>query len=88
MSVMMLARSHAGNVNRIIPARSAGSASPIDLLGAALLSIAVASAMVVLSEGVPWGFSSGATLSCGLLGGISLAAWILHELRSKKDSPA
>ena len=72
-----------GAVTIVIPARSAGIASPIDLLGAALLSIAVASAMVVLSEGVPWGFSSGATLSFGLLGGISLAAWILHELRSK-----
>ncbi len=55
---------------------------PLDLGGAALLGVALAAALLVLSEGGTWGWTSGPLLSLAGVSSVAAAGWVLWELRS------
>lgn len=66
---------------RLIPESPIRTPARLDWAGALLLSVALASLLVALSEGGPWGWTSAPTL--GVIG-VALASavvWVLIELR-------
>jgi MFS family permease len=65
----------------ILPRRSVAPARRFDSVGAATLSLAVVSVLVVLSEGGGWGWSSARSLTLIVVGIVLVAVWIRHELR-------
>ena len=67
----------------VLPPRSAGtSRRRFDVVGAALLSLAVIGVSVVLSEGGAWGWASARSLAVVAASVVLLAAWIPFELHS------
>jgi MFS family permease len=66
----------------VLPPRSAGVSRRFDVMGAALLSLAVIGVSVVLSEGGAWGWASARSLGIIAASVVLLAAWIPFELRS------
>src|SRR6202012_4676342 len=66
----------------VLPPRSAGTSRRFDVVGAALLSLAVIGVSVVLSEGGTWGWASARSLRVIAPAGVVLAAWIPFELPS------
>ncbi|MFC9891924.1 MFS transporter [Streptomyces pilosus] len=54
-----------------------------DLLGTALLAIALAAALVPLSQGTTWGWTSPATLGLFALAAITLVGFVRWELRTR-----
>lgn len=63
----------------VVPKRVAGAHGRIDWVGAVLLSIGLALALLALSEGGTWGWDSPATLLCGAGGLTVLAGWFVFE---------
>lgn len=55
---------------------------PVDVCGALLLAVGVASLVIALSEMNQWGQTSPAFLSLLLMSGVALAVWVRHERRS------
>jgi MFS family permease len=66
----------------VLPPRSAGTSRRFDVVGAALLSLAVIGVSVVLSEGGAWGWASARSLGVVAASVVLLAAWIPFELHS------
>jgi MFS family permease len=66
----------------VLPGRSAGASRRFDFVGAGLLSVAVAGASVVLSEGGEWGWVSARSLGVIVASVVLLVVWIPFELRS------
>src|ERR1700735_5584392 len=66
----------------VLPPRSAGTSRRFDVVGAALLSLAVIGVSVVLSEGGAWGWTSARSLGVIAAAAVLLAAWIPFELSS------
>ena len=66
----------------VLPARSSGRSRRFDLVGAALLSLAIAGVSVVVSEGGGWGWSSARSLGLAVASVVLLAVWVPFELRS------
>ncbi|QHT62144.1 DHA2 family efflux MFS transporter permease subunit [Paenibacillus lycopersici] len=67
----------------MIPSYRIGQPSPLDKLGLLTVMVSSASLLVALSQGRQWGWESGRTLGLFAVGLVSLAAFILLELRSK-----
>lgn len=61
------------------PLRSGGR---FDLRGALLLTFVLVCAMLVISKGVPWGWTSPAVLGLVLAAGVGFAAWVPLQLRT------
>src|ERR1700735_2406059 len=66
----------------VLPPRSGGTSRRFDVVGAALLSLAVIGVSVVLSEGGAWGWTSARSLGVIAAAAVLLAAWIPFELSS------
>ena len=66
-----------------LPPARAPSAPPLDVVGAVLLAAGLVTALLVLSEGATWGWTSAAVV--GLTAGsvLALAAWAAWELRTE-----
>jgi EmrB/QacA subfamily drug resistance transporter len=56
----------------------------LDLVGTAILSVSLVSILLAISEGEDWGWSSFKTIGLLVLGGITLIAFVLVELRVKE----
>ncbi len=67
---------------RFVPGSPVATPARVDWAGAALLAVAMASALLAISEGEVWGWASPRTLSLGLTGLALLASWVLWTLRS------
>jgi MFS family permease len=66
----------------VLAPRSNVASRPLDVVGAAMLSLFVVGLSVVLSEGGSWGWTSATTLGLGAATIVLLGAWIPFELRS------
>jgi EmrB/QacA subfamily drug resistance transporter len=69
-------------VHRFVPESPVRSPSKVDVPGALLLSGALLSLMVGLTEGEDWGWTSARLLGLLTLAALLLVAWVLVELRS------
>jgi MFS family permease len=65
----------------ILPRRSVAPTRRFDSAGAATLTLAMVSLLVVLSEGGAWGWSSARSLALIVAGVVLVAVWMRHELR-------
>lgn len=70
-------------VTRVIPAGSSVPQRPLDVTGAVLLCSGLAAILLALSQGVAWGLTSAATLSCLGIGVLILAVWVVQALRAR-----
>ncbi|PQZ94584.1 MFS transporter [Arthrobacter sp. MYb227] len=52
-----------------------------DFIGAMLLAVVLASALLMISKGGAWGWSSTAVLSLAVLGLLAFLVWVPHQLR-------
>lgn len=68
-------------VHRFVPESPIRSTSRIDVPGAVLLSLVLATLLLGMSEGSSWGWSSAAVLGLFAASAVSLVLWILLELR-------
>jgi EmrB/QacA subfamily drug resistance transporter len=68
-------------VHRFVPESPVRSRARIDVPGAALLSVVLASLLVALSEGSNWGWTSPAVLGLLALSVLSAVAWVVLERR-------
>jgi EmrB/QacA subfamily drug resistance transporter len=68
-------------IHRFVPESPVKSPSRIDVPGALLLSSGLVCGLVALTEGEPWGWTSGRTLGLAAAGLALLAAWIVVEFR-------
>ena len=68
-------------VRRYIPESPVRSTSRIDVPGAALLSVVLATLLLALSEGGGWGWTSPAVLGLLAISALSTVAWVVLELR-------
>ncbi|MFT4051356.1 MAG: MFS transporter [Microbacterium sp.] len=65
----------------IVPPSTLRTAGRFDYLGAAGLAVGLIGILLAVSRGNEWGWSSGATLACGLGGVAVLLGWGWYELR-------
>jgi EmrB/QacA subfamily drug resistance transporter len=70
-------------VHRYVPESPVRAEAGVDVAGGLLLSGALVSFLVALTEGESWGWTSAATLGLLLLCGGLLAAWVYAERRVK-----
>ncbi|GAA3864763.1 MFS transporter [Leifsonia kafniensis] len=56
----------------------------LDVVGAAILTVALVSLLLAISEGANWGWDSGETLSLLALGVVALVVFVFVELRVKE----
>ncbi|KQO93793.1 MFS transporter [Leifsonia sp. Leaf264] len=63
------------------PVRTPGR---LDMLGTAILSIGLVSALLAISEGEKWGWDDGKTIGLLILGGVALIVFVFVELRVKE----
>jgi MFS family permease len=68
----------------IVPARPRSSTGTIDWLGAAGLAAGLSAALLAITQGKSWGWTSPATLGCAACGVVVLAAWWFWERRAKQ----
>jgi MFS family permease len=68
----------------VVPARPRSSTGTIDWLGAAGLAAGLSAALLAITQGKSWGWTSPATLSCAACGVVILAAWWWWERRAKQ----
>ncbi|MCC9306586.1 MFS transporter [Kitasatospora sp. RB6PN24] len=66
----------------VVPANTHRESHPLDALGAALLGLAVAGLLLVLTEGESWGWTAPKLLVLGAVALLLLAWWVRHELRT------
>lgn len=66
---------------RITPRDRPGDRAPIDIRGAVLLSSALVSLLVALTEGAHWGWLSPGIVALGATSVVVFAAWLRHERR-------
>ncbi len=67
---------------RYVPSSPTRVDAPLDLEGAALLTAGLVSLLVALTQGAPWGWTSGRMLGLLTVAGGSLGAWVWIELRT------
>ena len=67
-------------VHRFVPESPVRSTSRIDIPGAVLMSVALVSLLLGLSQGGSWGWTSPAVLGLFALAALSAVAWIVLEL--------
>ena len=65
----------------LVPESPIRAPGRFDYVGAILLSVALTTLLLALSKGGAWGWTSPATLSCTIGGGLILGAWVPHQLR-------
>ncbi|MFK0168803.1 MFS transporter [Streptomyces sp. NPDC090306] len=70
-------------VTRVVPRGSSVPHRPLDVVGATLLCTGLAAVLLALSQGVAWGATAPATLTCVVVGVVLLAAWAVHALRTR-----
>ena len=68
----------------LVPASPASRRIRIDWIGAALLSAALASVLLAVTEANDWGWGSAKTIGLFAAGGLLFAIWILVESRVKE----
>jgi MFS family permease len=68
----------------VVPARPRGSTGTIDWLGAAGLAAGLSTALLAITQGNSWGWTSPATLGCAAGGLVILGAWWFWERRAKQ----
>jgi EmrB/QacA subfamily drug resistance transporter len=68
----------------LVPASPASRRIRIDWIGAALLSAALASVLLAVTEANDWGWGSAKTIGLFAVGGLLFAIWILVESRVKE----
>jgi len=68
----------------IVPARPRSSTGTIDWLGAAGLAVGLSAALLAITQGKSWGWTSPATLGCAACGLVVLGAWWFWERRTKQ----
>ncbi|MFJ9770277.1 MFS transporter [Kitasatospora sp. NPDC101157] len=66
----------------VLPAPEHRERRPLDVLGTALLSLALVGLLLVLSEGENWGWTGGRLWAVAAASLLLLAGWIRHELRT------
>lgn len=72
-------------VHRFVPESPVRSPSRVDIPGAALLSGALLTLMLALTEGEPWGWTSARILGLGIASAVLFVVWGIVEARV--DSP-
>jgi MFS family permease len=65
----------------LVPESPIKTPSRVDVPGAALLSLGLATFLVAISEGPNWGWSSPATLGLFIVAAVAFAIWVPVELR-------
>jgi EmrB/QacA subfamily drug resistance transporter len=70
--------------HRLVPASPASRRIRIDWIGAALLSAALASVLLAVTEANDWGWGSAKTIGLFAAGGLLFGIWILVESRVKE----
>lgn len=65
----------------VVPASTRHRRQRLDVVGAALLGIALAALLLTLSEGATWGWRSGRVVGLLVAAAATLAAWVWWELR-------
>ena len=60
----------------------ASTREPVDILGAVLLVPGITALLLAMSQGKVWGWVDARTVSLLLGGGVVLAVWVWHELRT------
>jgi MFS family permease len=68
----------------IVPARPRSSTGTIDWVGAAGLAAGLSAALLAITQGKSWGWTSPATLGCAACGVVVLGAWWFWERRAKQ----
>jgi EmrB/QacA subfamily drug resistance transporter len=68
-------------VHKYVPESPIKTPSRVDFVGATLLSGGLICLLVALTEGESWGWTSGRTLTLGVLALLFFVAWALAELR-------
>ena len=68
----------------IVPSRPRSSTGSIDWLGAAGLAAGLSAALLAITQGKSWGWTSPATLGCAACGLVVLGAWWFWERRAKQ----
>jgi MFS family permease len=68
----------------VVPARPHSSTGTIDWLGAAGLAAGLSAALLAITQGKTWGWTSPATLGCAACGVVVLGAWWFWERRAKQ----
>jgi MFS family permease len=69
-------------VSIVVLPSSPGRRGPVDIVGAAILGLAVAALLLVLAEGPSWGWVSPIDLTMLAVSVVLLALWVVVELRS------
>jgi MFS family permease len=65
----------------VVPSRPRSSTGTIDWLGAAGLAAGLSAALLAITQGKSWGWTSPATLGCAVCGVVVLGAWWCWERR-------
>ncbi|ALJ18833.1 MFS transporter [Microbacterium sp. No. 7] len=66
----------------VVPAdRGYATDARFDVLGAVVLSVVLVAALLVISKGSTWGWTSPLTIACGILALVLFALWVPWELR-------
>jgi MFS family permease len=68
----------------VVPARPRSSTGTIDWLGAAGLAAGLSAALLAITQGKSWGWTSPATLGCAACGLVVLGTWWFWELRAEQ----
>jgi MFS family permease len=68
----------------IVPMRPRSSIGTIDWLGAAGLAAGLSAALLAITQGKSWGWTSPATLGCAACGVVILTIWWLWERRAEQ----
>jgi MFS family permease len=68
----------------VVPARPHSSTGTIDWLGAAGLAAGLSAALLAITQGKSWGWTSPATMGCAACGVVILGAWWFWERRAQQ----
>lgn len=65
----------------VVPGNPEAERHPLDITGAILLSVALSSLLLAISQGKTWGWSSAIVIGLLITSVVLTVVWILHELR-------
>ncbi len=65
-----------------VPESPVRTPARLDLVGTALLSVALVSLLLAITKGREWGWGSGSTIGLCVIGAVALVAFVLIELRT------